>query len=296
MKFPGGRAVTTSSQDSTFKPRKPTFLSLPAEIRLCVYKFYFSSQLDDVVRFEAEKRYWCYLCGDDGSTDLADLESYSVTKQEHHISNLLRACKHIAREASPIAGRIRPIFSLALPYAGRDFSPWLPQSFAQQVRTVEISSRGIPSLHEACDSVLKSKTRRGPHWRDCRRLEHVQEVMIHSHTSLPIQVRSLGHEITKLCESDAAANAHQGLLQRCVHQAQVALFSRGDEQEYDEGLFRNFVEVLGDRVVKIRCSLYEPACEEKSNEPDPEDGIWVCQVSGVSHTPFLLYLNLRTHD
>ncbi|KAI1616367.1 hypothetical protein EDD36DRAFT_133594 [Exophiala viscosa] len=320
MKIPGGRAVTTSSPDSsspefTLKPRKPTFLSLPAEIRLRIYEYHLSSPIGIIVKYRARERYQCDRCYPIDHWGLDPFDSYWDWKQGQHRSNLLRGCKQIAAEARPVAQNVCPAFSFAFPYVGRHNLPKLPYSLARKVRTVEINSRGIPPFFRAFTSALKPGVYvyrvepRGPclHYIYDRGLEHVQEVMIHSHTSLPIKVRALGQEIRKLCQREATVNAHQELLQRCFHQAKVALFPKTEaptslhgcdgEQEYDEDLFQVFKKKLGHRVVKIRCSFYEPEFEENRSVPESQDDTWVCQVSGllVLGRIGVRLANLRTH-
>ncbi|KIV78883.1 hypothetical protein PV11_06488 [Exophiala sideris] len=312
MKFPDCRKFTASPDDASFERRKPTFLSLPAEIRHLIYEFHFSSQFGIVVQYEAATRNQCDRCRPIDHWGLDPPDPYWDWKPGNHMSNLLRACKQIATEAAPVAKSVRPTFSFAFPYVGRYNLPDLRRSLARRVRTVEINSRGIPPIFRDFTSVLKPDVGvvrlepREPRLRYDRGLGHVQEVMIHSHTSLPIKLRALGHKITELCESETTANAHRGLLQRCFHQAKVALFNYdppkdldncGGEREYDEDLLQEFKKVLGRRTVKIRCSFYEPELEENWGVPDSQDDTWVCQVSGVLvlHWTGVRLANLRTH-
>lgn len=101
-------------------------------------------------------------------------------------------------------------------------------------------------------------------------LENVKDVILHTYISLPIKVAKTRDQLLKVCED------RTGLSNLDEY------FKSTTEALWPEVNLETVYQELGDRSIRIRCSLYRLAIDEERHSSTSEDKLWVSEVSGVS--------------
>ncbi|KAJ9610705.1 hypothetical protein H2200_005482 [Cladophialophora chaetospira] len=242
---------------------KPTFLTLPAELRSIIYHHYFAISEITVRYREPEGEYSGYESEYDG---LEDLEADHVSNTPRPYA-ILRVCKQIHLEAMAIAVSL-PV-SYVFPHAGGHYLPDLPKILQKQVTLVSITSRGIP-----CPTNFTTKLVHGRSYG----FHNVREVLIHSFASFPIKIIDPRCNLKKICASGVETDLNGSLKPRFRLTRQII---------WKDVEIKDIKKCLGNFTLRMRCSLYQPHISEIedihfSDLDVPDDGrIWTCEYSGI---------------